>query len=520
MVGRRYTRVWILAALLALLVMSGCVAADDGGGAAMPADDMGEMAEEGYPEEMIIGMGALPVTLVGNTVPSLQSRIFSKLLYETLAELNEETGAIDPVLLDSMELVDDVTVRIVITEGIEFHNGEKLTAPGLAKSFELLLAAEPQKFTWSFRQLNDFESYEVIDDYTMEFTLIEPIDRWANLFANHMPLAPDHLEAVGLDGYIEEPVGTGPYKFSSWQRDSYITLERWEAHPEGVPVIEKVTFRHMPEAAVRVAALQSGEIHIAAHVPPDQVDSLTSEGFELYAGDSMQSMYVGLNIYGRNEQLSDVRVRQAMLYALDLDGMYGTIAGGYGTKLECQIVAPGGFGYNPDVQSYPYDPEKAKALLAEAGYPDGFTITGSATTGRYFRDRTFMDALAAQWAQVGITVEMEYPESSVWLQELIDQTLPPIMNIGLNWYLADNTTSMWGPVGDTAPDPAFLEMAAAKRTIGDPVEREQVVKDIAAYICDNAQAVHAYTIPALYALAPNLPELSFSRSFEILIPTE
>ena len=520
MVGRRFSRVWILAALLALLVMSGCVAADTGGSAAMPADDMGEMAEEGYPDEMIIGMGALPVTLVGNTVPSLQSRIFSKLLYETLAVLNEETGAIDPVLLDSMELVDDVTVRIVIKEGIEFHNGELLTAPGLAKSFELLKAAEPQKFTWSFRQLNDFESYEVIDDYTMEFTLIEPIDRWANLFANHMPLAPDHLEAVGLDGYIEDPVGTGPYKFSNWQRDSHITLERWEDHPDGVPVIEKVTFRHMPEAAVRVAALKSGEIHIAAHVPPDQVDSLTADGFELYAGDSMQSMYVGLNIYGRDERMADVRVRQAMLYALDLDGMYGTIAGGYGTKLECQIVAPGGFGYNPDVQSYPYNPEKAKELLAEAGYPDGFTVTGSATTGRYFRDRTFMDALAAQWAQVGITVEMEYPESSVWLQELIDQTLPPIMNIGLNWYLADNTTSMWGPVGDTAPDPAFLEMGAEKRTIADPVVREQVVKDIAAYICENAQAVHAYTIPALYALAPNLPELSFSRSFEIFIPTE
>ena len=104
-------------------------------------------------------------------------------------------------------------------------------------------------------------------------------------------------------------------------------------------------------------------------MPPDQVDSLTSESFELYAGDSMQSMYVGLNIYGRDERMADVRVRQAMLYALDLDGMYGTIAGGYGTKLECQIVAPGGFGYNPDVQSYPYNPEKAKELLAEAGYP-------------------------------------------------------------------------------------------------------------------------------------------------------
>ena len=521
MLRSRIRTLSILTALLALLVMTACVAAAPAAEPGdMAADDMDEMADEGYPEEMIIGMGALPVTLVGNTVPSLQSRIFSKLLYDTLAVLNEETGAIDPVLLESMELVDDLTVRIVIKEGIEFHNGEVLTAPGLAKSFELLRDADPQKFTWSFRQLNDYESYEVIDDYTMEFTLLEPIDRWANLFANHMPLAPDHLEAVGLDGYIEEPVGTGPYKFSSWQRDSYITLERWEDYPGGVPVIEKVTFRHMPEAAVRVAALKSGEIHIAAHVPPDQIESLTADGFELYAGDSMQSMYVGINIYGRNEILNDVRVRQAMLYSVDLDGMWNTIAGGFGTKLDCQIVAPGGFGYNEDVQTYPYDPEKAKALLAEAGYPDGFTITGSATTGRYFRDRTFMDALAAQWAQVGITVEMEYPESSVWLQELIDQTLPPIMNIGLNWYLADNTTSMWGPVGDSSPDPEFLEMRAAKSVIADPVEREAVVKDIAEYICDNAQALHAYTIPALYALSPGLPELTFSKSFEIFIPTE
>ena len=486
----------------------------------MPADEMAESAEEGYPEEMIIGMGALPVTLVGNTVPSLQSRIFSELMYQTLAVLNEETGAVDPVLLESMDLVDDTTVRVVIKQGIEFHNGEVLNAPGLAKSFELLRAADPQKFTWSFRQLNDYQSYEVIDDYTMEFKLIEPIDRWANLFANHMPLAPDHLEAVGLDGYIEAPVGTGPYKFSSWQRDSHITLVRWDDFPGDLPVIEKVTFRHMPESAVRVAALKSGEIHVAAHVPPDQIESLTADGFELYAGDSMQSMYVGLNIYNRDERLADVRVRQAMLYAVDLDAMWGAIAGGYGAKLDCQIVAPGGFGYNPGVQTYPYNPEKAKELLAEAGYPDGFTVEGSATTGRYFRDRTFMEALVAQWAQVGITVEMEYPESSVWLQELIDQTLPPIMNIGLNWYLGDNTASMWGSTADGPADEVFNDLTAAKRMIVDPVEREAVVRDISAYICENAQALHAYTIPGLYALAPNLPELSFSRSFEILVPSE
>lgn len=512
----RTVRTLGIISILLMMILAGCVPATT------PATgESTAMAEEGYPDEMVVGMGALPVTLVGNTIPSLQSRIFSTLMYETLAVLNEETGAIEPNLLESMELLDDTSVRIVIKEGIQFHNGEQLTAPGLARSFEFLKNAEPQKFTWSFRQLNDYESYEVIDDYTIEFKLIKPVDVWANLFANHMPLAPDHLEAVGLDGYIEEPVGTGPYKFASWERDNFISLERWEDYPGDKPVIDKVTFRHMPESAVRVAALQSGEIHVAAHVAPDQVDSLLAEGFELFAGDSMQSMYVGLDIWGESEPMQDVRVRQAMLYAIDLEGMWKTIAGGYGTLLDCQIVAPGGFGYNPDVMRYPYDPEKAKALLVEAGYPDGFTVDGSSTAGRYFRDQPFMEAVIAQWAAVGIEVNMEFMESSVWLQQLIDQTLPPIMNIGLNWYLLDNNSSMWTSVKDGTPtDADFVERVTTKRGIVDAAEREEVVKEIAAYSCENAQAIYAYTIPALYALAPNLPELSFNKSFEMHVPSE
>ncbi|MBV7334050.1 hypothetical protein KFU94_38610 [Chloroflexi bacterium TSY] len=518
----RTVRTLGIISILLMMILAGCVpATTPATGESTSSEESTAMAEEGYPDEMVVGMGALPVTLVGNTIPSLQSRIFSTLMYETLAVLNEETGAIEPNLLESMELLDDTSVRIVIKEGIQFHNGEQLTAPGLARSFEFLKNAEPQKFTWSFRQLNDYESYEVIDDYTIEFKLIKPVDVWANLFANHMPLAPDHLEAVGLDGYIEEPVGTGPYKFASWERDNFISLERWEDYPGDKPVIDKVTFRHMPESAVRVAALQSGEIHVAAHVAPDQVDSLLAEGFELFAGDSMQSMYVGLDIWGESEPMQDVRVRQAMLYAIDLEGMWKTIAGGYGTLLDCQIVAPGGFGYNPDVMRYPYDPEKAKALLVEAGYPDGFTVDGSSTAGRYFRDQPFMEAVIAQWAAVGIEVNMEFMESSVWLQQLIDQTLPPIMNIGLNWYLLDNNSSMWTSVKDGTPtDADFVERVTTKRGIVDAAEREEVVKEIAAYSCENAQAIYAYTIPALYALAPNLPELSFNKSFEMHVPSE
>lgn len=525
MESRSFSRFWIVGIISVLLLVAGCTGIAPVAGT-QPSADAGSAAQPtasgpDYPEELIVGMGALPVTLVGNTVPSLQSRIFSTLLYEQLAELNEETGAIEPNLLESFELVDDVTVRATLKPGLEFQNGEKLTAPGIIKTWELLLGSDPQKFTWSFRQLNDYESWAAVDDLTLELKLKAPVDSWSTLFANFMPLAPDHLETVGLDGYIDDPVGTGPYKFSSWQRDSFITLERWEEYPGEKPVIEKVTFRHMPEAAVRVAALRAGEIHVAAHVAPDSIPSLLQNGYDLFIGDSMQSMYVGLNIYGDTEELNDVRVRQAMLYAIDLEAMWKTIAGGYGTLLDCQLVAPGGFGYNPDLKRYPYDPEKARELLADAGYPDGFTITGSATSGRYFRDRPFMDALAAQWAQVGVIVEMEYPESAVWLQELINQELPPIMNIGLNWYLLDNTSSMWTGAGEDGPfHPAFMEMVNEKKLIGDSALREEKVREIAANACDNAHAVFGYTIPALYALSPGLPELSFNKSFEMYIPSE
>ncbi|MDP6063224.1 MAG: ABC transporter substrate-binding protein [SAR202 cluster bacterium] len=471
-----------------------------------------------YPDEMTLAVGAIPVTLVGNTIPSLQSRLFSRLVYGQLAALNDDSGQVEPELLESMALLDDTTIRIVLKKDIVFHNGEKLDAPGLKKSFDLLSASQPEKFTWKFTGFKDYEDTgTVVDDYTMEFKLKAPVDRWASAFT-FMPLAPAHLEKVGLDGYIDDPVGTGPYKFVEWQRDSFIKLTRWDDYPGPLPVIKNVTVRHVPEAAVRVAGLQSGEFDVIAATPPELVPSLIKDGFQIFVGDSMQSMYIGLNVYGTNKSLSNKKVRQAMLYALDMDAMWETIAGGYGSRLQCQIVAEGGFGYNPAlVGRYDYDPDRARELLVQAGYPNGVTVTGSATTARYFRDRALLDAIAAQWTQVGINVDMSYPESGEWLQLLINGTLPDgFMNIGLNWYLSDNTTSMWG----AAADPKFVEMRDAKSLITDPVAREKAVLEISEYICDEAQAIHAYTIPNVFAISPDMPLITASKSFELRIPSE
>ena len=505
--------------------------ADEARLTAMKAVEAAESAYRG-PDSITVAVGALPVTTVGNTIPSLQSRIFSQLMYGQLAALNGETGAFEPEHLEHYKLLDDgVTVEIKLKEGITFHNGETLDAHGLKKSIDLLLDSDPQKFTWSYRALqqnnykygtpNDDGSRDgmtVVDDLTLHLELISPTATWARPF-DFMVLAPNHLEAVGLDGYLEAPVGKGPYKFVEWERDNFIQLTRWEDYPGPKPVIKNIRIVHRPEAAVRVSGLKASEFDLITAAPPENVPSLISDGFQIVVGDSTQSMYIGLNIYGRSEPLADKRVRQALLYAVDMDAIWETVAGGYGTRLQCQIVAPGGFGYNADlVGRYDYDPDKAKELLAEAGFADGLTLPGSVTNARYFRDRPLMDAVVAQWAAVGVNVDPAYLESSEWLQQLINQTLPDgFMNIGLNWYLADNTTSMWG---NGLAAPAFQEMVQAKNQIADTATREVEVKQIAAHICDEAQALHAYTIPSVLAFGPSLPAITVSNSFELQIPTQ
>ncbi|MCY4528854.1 MAG: ABC transporter substrate-binding protein [Chloroflexi bacterium] len=503
--------------------------ADEARMTAMEAVEAAEAAYRG-PDSITIAVGALPANLVANVIPSLQSRITSRLIYGQLAALNDETGQIEPELAESYGFLPGSTdtVELKLRQDITFHNGETLDAHGLLKSFELMMS-ETAEVAWAFRVLDRYvdpadrlgtlnEAVTVVDDYTLHFKLRLVDDTWANAFT-FMPLPPVHLETVGPAGYSEEPIGTGPYKFVSWERDNYIQLTRWEDYPGPKPVIKNIRIRHVPEAAVRVAGLKAGEFDIITATPPENVPGLISDGFKIFVGDSTQSMYIGFNIYGRSDPLSNKLVRQALLYAVDMDGIYETVAGGYGSRLQCQIVAPGGFGYNADlVGRYDYDPDKAKELLAEAGYGDGVTIKGSVTNARYFRDRPLMDALVSQWSQVGVSVDLQYLESSEWLQQLINQTLPEgIMNIGLNWYLADNTTSMWG---DGQADPAFKEMRDAKAMITDPVAREAEVKRIAEQICENAQALHAYTIPSVLSFGPSLPDISASKSFELKIPSQ
>jgi peptide/nickel transport system substrate-binding protein len=183
---------------------------------------------------------------------------------------------------------------------------------------------------------------------------------------------------------------------------------------------------------------------------------------------------------------------------------------------------PDGFGYNPDLEPYEYDPEKSRQLLAEAGYPNGFTITGSGTMGRYYRDREVMQAVVAYLADIGINLEVEYLESGIWIDRLLSATLEPIWDIGMTYAGRDPGVQLgsrldWPEQNKKGEydDPVFKEMWLDQHLTSDPDERLLKIQALHEYVCDQAYGIFIYQIPAIYGISPNVHGVTFGSSYDM-----
>ncbi len=467
-------------------------------------------------QEIQVALGAIPVNLIGGLFPSQQSRIVSKLMYDSIAERPGGSAAFVPAL-GSWE-INDLLLTVNLRDDVSFHNGESLNAEGIKYNIETLTEGNAE-LAFSYSTFRDYSDITVVDANTLEFTLAAPTASWLLPFRDMMPLAPDLLRDVGIDAFNNNPAGAGPFQFVEWRREDFLTLSRFEDYWRAKPQIDEIKFLHIPEGAVRVAALESGQVQIAAGLAPNQVPRLLSKGYDVFTGESFQTQTVWIDPGQRSVPTRDVNVRRAILHAIDLERIHASIVGGFGTVMDGQMGAQASaVAYNPNIHRYEYDPEKAKQLLADAGYADGFTIGVSATTGRYFRDLQFMTAMASQLAEVGIKVEMETPESAEWIRQLINNELPALYNIGMNWHPGDHVCN--NRFISEGGDQVTADLCAHLRTVTDDATRNQLLMEAAQHIHDQAQALYAYTIPAVYGLAPSLPPITFGMGFEMFIATE
>lgn len=275
-------------------------------------------------------------------------------------------GQVKPEIATGWTTPDEKTYVFTLRKGVTFHNGQALTADDVVFTFNRVLATDGVDGKQSPRVglLGPLEKVEKVDDYTVKMSLKTPSPAFLQLLVHTQIIPKAYYEQVGFKGFNEKPIGAGPFKFVSGALNSEIVLERYDAYWDGAPPLKKAVFRMMPEPLTRIAALKTGEVHIIQEVPPDNADSLKGDSkVQVQTAEGTRLYEIEFNV----TKVSDVRVRQAINYAINWDEILKELYKGYAKRVSTAML-PSGFGYNHNLKPYPYDPAKAKELLRQAGY--------------------------------------------------------------------------------------------------------------------------------------------------------
>lgn len=351
-----------------------------------------------------VGPGGFP----GNFNPLTATAGFTWLntYYEPLVIYTADLSQMKGELAEEYTASDDLTTFTFKLADATWHDGEPFTSADVKFTFDLAMNSESGSIFAA--RLADVVSVETPDEKTAVVTLSGPSGAFLSTITQLMML-PEHLlaakpaaELAQSDWWSTSPVGTGPFKFVQYVSDQFVELEAFDGYRDGSPQVDKLINRYFANPAAAVAALRAGEIQFTYAEADDALSFEGEEGFTVIPGDSFVLNYIGFN--HRTDLWNDVRVRQAVMHAIDRDTIIETLYNGAAKKAECNYVAP---QYVPDdLVDYSYDPEKARALLAEAGWEE---INGANELPwlTYYNSpqvANIMAAVQAMLADVGINV--------------------------------------------------------------------------------------------------------------------
>lgn len=360
------------------------------------------------------------------------SQVDNNILYHVFDQLvwRGPDLAIEPMLAESWETVDELTWEFKLREGVTFHNGEEFNADAVQFSLERAADEELQP---TLRFLNDvpLDKLEIIDPYTVRFITKTPHALMLDHLNEFMILPPGHYGSISPDDAALTPVGSGPYKFVEWVGDDHVTLTANADYWGGAPAIGELIWRPIPEASTRIAELETGGVDVITNVPPDNTEDVdAADGTRVEPVQGGRRIFIGINC--AFEPFQDPLVRQALNHAVDVDTIIETILQGYGERMKTIANDP---YKNPDLAPYAYDPDKAMQLLADAGLSDGLEIVMETPQGRYIKDRDVATAVASYLDQVGIKTTVEVVEWSVFLEKLRNRDTAPLFLLGLGaWF--------------------------------------------------------------------------------------
>lgn len=399
-----------------------------------------------------------------------------------------------PSLAESWDISDDgLEYTFHLRQGVKFHNGNDFTAEDVAYTFHRMLTVEGGVNTEFIDQIkgadellagetDTLEGVEVVDDYTIKVTLKEPFAGFlASISSPGVSIYDSEATEAAGDQFGMDPavtVGTGPFEFSSWSFNNQLVLTRNEDYWKGASGLPGVVIKIIPDTETQSMMFESGELDILdLDYAADSVDRFT----ETYPDQIVQGPRVGIVYFTMNfnkEPFQDVRVRKAVQMSIDRQAILDALYGGRG-QVEQGIFPHGLIGFNPDQEEIKYDPEAAKALLAEAGYADGFDMEIAADSSASDTMTMALEIVSDQLAEVGIRAEIKNYDESTWLETRKSGELGSFMSTWSAYYNdPDNFIyTFFGNEEKTRirsinyPDTEVMERVAKARTIVNEDER-------------------------------------------------
>ena len=362
--------------------------------------------------ELIVGIDAAPETMDPRGSLADSNMMWMGNIFDALVQLVGPEGEFAPGLATSWEKIDQLTWRIHLRQGVKFHNGNPFTWEDVQFSFERMQEPKLSEHSWA----NDVASVETVDGDPWVIDITTKAPNHSLIYQLKIGFIVDKESTLARtpEEVIQYPIGTGAYKFVEWVKGSYLKLIANEEYWEGAPSITHVTVIPIIEASTRFAALSTGEIDLMMGVPLEMLEVVQDDPDLVMIGrPSRRPIFLGMSS-DPALPTSDVRVRKAMYMAINEEEIIEVILRGQATIVS-QIVDPATFGYNEDIERFPYDPERARELLIEAGYPDGFEITLQGPNDRYVKDEQILQAVVKYLREVGIDAELDaMPKATYW----------------------------------------------------------------------------------------------------------
>lgn len=400
-------------------------------------------------------------------------------------------GELRPVAADEFTQVDAFKWEVKLRADLRFHDGSAVTADAVARGFDLVNGSE----SLVSDIFSVVDSVEVVDDLTARIMVSSPTP-WlpAQMAAWHV-LIPENFDPAA-------PVGSGPFVFDHWSVGEELVLGRFDAYQptgaKGTAISNEVVYHFVPEATTRISNALSGSTDIASFLPIDALSAVDGENATLRSSDVAGTWFV--RIATDTAPFDDVRVRKALNLALDLDSIVGVLVHEGSNRL-ASLFPSVGMGFNPDLAPFEFDPDAARALLAEAGFADGLEVQLEVASDASL---AVCEALVGQWAEVGINAELVVSDLGTFNASWTDAEAP-VLRMASWSPMFDPATLLnlvWdseGILSRTQIDAVDELIAAGGERFGE--ERVQTYQDLGAVMQDEAAAVFLWNLMHVAAVS-------------------